>query len=317
MVERDLPKVDVASSNLVIRSTFVSRCAPSATLCPPSMSRVRVSSSAPRLPPRQVPAPNGRPTLMSRSPECRSRTAHRPAPACRRTSGGPPTFPARGMSLTHRSAARAPRPHPPDGAGVRLATSGAREDSEASVCLGSKVFPHACTSPPDPPQGRPPHRRRGRLAPALAPPRDHRGRGPRAHPRRRPAPARRRTGRPRRDRPDRRDDPCPRRRRPRRSHARDAGRDRPRARRGCGPRPRGGAYGARAGVGAVRHLRGPALLPRLRLDQPVGGGPRGTAGDPPDGSAPPSAPATWTPTGCWPAPSRVRRPHAPRRSAPS
>ena len=57
-----------------------------------------------------------------------------------------------------------------------------------------------------------------------------------------------------------------------------------------------GAYGARAGVGAVRDLRGPALLPRLRLDQPVGGGPRGTAGDPPDGSAAPSAPATSTPT---------------------
>ena len=43
--ERDtLPTVDVASSSLVIRSDCI---APSATLCPPSMSRVRVSSSAP------------------------------------------------------------------------------------------------------------------------------------------------------------------------------------------------------------------------------------------------------------------------------
>ena len=43
LVERDLPKVDVASSSLVIRS---SSRAPSATLCPSSMSRVRISSSA-------------------------------------------------------------------------------------------------------------------------------------------------------------------------------------------------------------------------------------------------------------------------------
>ena len=48
LVERDLPKVDVASSNLVIRSN--SSGAQSATLCPPSMSRVRISSSAPTSP---------------------------------------------------------------------------------------------------------------------------------------------------------------------------------------------------------------------------------------------------------------------------
>ena len=48
--QRDtLPIVDVASSSLVIRSTHPGR-APSATLCPSSMSRVRVSSSAPPTP---------------------------------------------------------------------------------------------------------------------------------------------------------------------------------------------------------------------------------------------------------------------------
>ncbi len=44
-----LPTVDVASSNLVIRSTTAPgwSAAHRATLCPPSMSRVRISSSAP------------------------------------------------------------------------------------------------------------------------------------------------------------------------------------------------------------------------------------------------------------------------------
>ncbi len=106
-------------------------------------------------------------------------------------------------------------------------------------------------------------------------------------------------------------------RQPRRADPGDAPRDRPRAGRGNGTRPRAGAYGAGTRVGAVRHVRGTALLPRLRMDQPE---PRGPRRPPRDRPGRPSRRAHRRPgrrTACSPAPARVRRPRAPRPSAPS
>ena len=133
LVERDLPKVDVASSNLVIRSSrppsraerdtlptvdvassslvIRSTChpvAPSATLCPPSMSRVRVSSSAPRLLPGRAAARAVAHATGSRSG---SRTVPRPprrvgvthrrsTPGTRGRAHSPLTSPGWGRSET-------------------------------------------------------------------------------------------------------------------------------------------------------------------------------------------------------------------------
>ena len=85
----------------------VGRARPSQGRCREFESRHPLHVRLPQARPERWPSPHSRPA------ECRSRTARRRAAACRRTSGGPPTFPARGMSLTHRSSDRSPPPRSP------------------------------------------------------------------------------------------------------------------------------------------------------------------------------------------------------------
>ena len=96
----------------------------------------------------------------------------------------------------------------------------------------------------------------------------------------------------------------------------------------CGPRstacsPRVRPSTARRGVRRSRRRRCGARPSRASATASASAGPTSRRRPSRHGwrparrLAPPSAPATWTPTGCWPAPSRVRRPLARRRSAPS
>ena len=107
--ERDaLPIVDVASSNLVIRSTFAPRAGHSGV-----RAVAQAGSQAAESPSRTAPADDVGVSALER---CARRLYRPPNPRSR-------TAPA----------ARARCPHPLVGAGVKLATSGTKEDSEASV----------------------------------------------------------------------------------------------------------------------------------------------------------------------------------------